>query len=281
MIELHKSRWFFTAWKRCFQSIRHAKTFLPFVGYAVLQFVLLLVLVYFTYPPFASFLIPVVRKLYGEAALHYPNNFLVLPSLYAQFNLVLSGIVGIVVIGIATKMFEMIFKGSAPQLKSGVNATFPRYGQLFVVWLVETVFILLFVVGLPLLLRKHAIENYQLARVVRLGCMFLGILVGALFAYTSALIILDRKGIFGSIARSLSIFRENAISTFFLIAIPTLLYFPINYVSQQSRFLVTKFNPEIVGFVLAIGILVSLIANYLMVGTVTMFYLWVTGRREY
>jgi len=252
------------------------KTFFPFLTYAVLQGAILAILVFFAYPPFSSVLVPLIRKLFGEAALHYPNNFIVLSPLFDQANFILSGIVGIVIIGMATHMFASLFRNRDPSLKKGLQVTLPKYGLLFVVWIIESALILCMVTGLPVLLNKVIQPGYQLVRIIKVGSFLLGILVGAMFAYTSALIVLDHRGIFRAISQSLSIFSGNALTSFFLIAIPSFLYFPINFLGRKAPFLVTKFAPEVVVIILAVGIVIALFANYILVGTVTRFYLLVT-----
>ena len=269
---------FFSAWGGCLRSMRVIKTFSPFLLYAGLQGVILAILVFFAYPPFSSVLVPLIKKLFGEAALHYPNNFIVLSPLFNQANFILSGIIGIIVIGMATQMFASLYRDQNPSFKNGLQVTLPKYGLLFVVWIVESALILCMVAGLPLLLNKMIHPAYRLMRIIQLGSLLLGILVGAMFAYTSALIILDQRGISKAISGSLSIFSGNALISFFLIAIPSLFHFPINFLSRKAPLLVTKFAPEVMIVILAVGIVIAIFANYILVGTVTRFYLAVTGR---
>jgi len=58
----------FLSWKSCFTSMKQGRIILLFLSYAILQVLFILTLMYFTYPPFSYFLVPVIKKVFGEQA---------------------------------------------------------------------------------------------------------------------------------------------------------------------------------------------------------------------
>jgi hypothetical protein len=75
-------------------AFRSPSVALPFLAFGLLQCCLLSLLAFFTWPPAAWAMIPVVRALGGEPALHYPTHFVLLPSMYRMVYLPLVATVG-------------------------------------------------------------------------------------------------------------------------------------------------------------------------------------------
>lgn len=256
-------------WIQSLRAMRRGKSFIPFLIFALLQGIMLIALLRFAYPPLSSVLAPIMRRFFGEVSLHYPHNFLVLPQMYNRANILLGGIVGVVVIGVATQMFAAIHQRRSPSFWGGVRESLPRYGWLFLVWLVETALILLIVGGLPSVLGGFI----PASRLVRSITYFVGLITSAAFAYTTAFVVLEKRHAVKAISGSLSIFGGNIIISFFLVAIPSLFHVPIDFLARRSELLIAKFIPETVAVVILTGIGISIVANYLLVGTVTGFYL--------
>jgi len=268
-------------WMQCFKSMRSVQTFVPFLLYAIIQTLLLYSLLNFSKPPFSSLFVPIIQSLFGEPALHYPNFFMVLSPLYSQINIILSGLIGIVIIGMATYIFAGTFNGERNGLGQSFKITLPKYGILFIIWIIETAFILVMIIGVPQILNSLLQPSYRLSRIFELVGLLLAIVVASIFAYTTVLIILDKQKLFQSIAKTFLIFKKNAVTSFFLVALPTLLYFPINYLTKKAPILVTKFSPEIIVILLGTGIVISFFSSYFMIGSITRFYLLLSESKRY
>lgn len=270
----------FWLWKQCFKSMRNLNTFLPFIVYAILQLFFLYGLVNFVNPPFSGIFIPIIKKFFGESALHYPNFFFVLTALFNQMNLVISGIFGIIIIGAATYLFSASFNEEHFGSGTAFGKTLPKYGSLFVLWFLETALTLAMVIGLPLLLTNFLQPDYRSGQIIELGGLFLGIFVASMFAYTTALIILDNQTLGRSISLTLSIFKKNPFISFLLVAVPTLMYFPISFLSKKPHLFINKFSPEMLATLLGTGVILSMITSYFQIGSITRFYLLLTEKQR-
>ena len=254
----------FWLWQQCFRSMTKIKTFIPFAFYATLQLVILISLVNFINPPFVMFYIPLIRQLFGEGALHYPTFFYILPPLFNQLNFVLSGLVGIILIGVATHVFAYNFMRDKISIRIAIRRTFSKYPSLLLIWIAESVISMTIILGLPFVLTEFLAPDYMVTRI---------------FAYTTAYIVLSYQSFGRSIAQTFVTFKKNIMITFALVAIPTFLYMPISYLTGKTNVIISKFSPEMVATILGLGIIISFLTNYFQINTITRFYIHLNDKK--
>jgi hypothetical protein len=75
-------------------ALRAPSVFLPFAVFAALQCAFLFLLASFTAAPLAPFMVPVIERLGGEEALHYPMHLVRMPAMYQKVYLPLVATVG-------------------------------------------------------------------------------------------------------------------------------------------------------------------------------------------
>lgn len=267
-------------WGQCFQSMKTGTTYIPFLIYAMVQVLLLYALNNFGRSPLAYVLVPLVRRFFGEAALHYPNFYMILAPLYSQLNIVLSGLLGIVMVGTATYIFAAGYMNRRVSFGQALGAVMKKYGLLFLVWLLVSAMIFGVIVGFPYLLLQLLQPSYMIGRVVEMLGLMLGMLTTAVFSFTSALIILDNQKLLKSMTNTIALFKGNAGTTFLLVAIPTLFYFPISYLSRRVDLIISKFSPEMIVVILSAGIVITFISGYVQTSTITRFYLLLREQRK-
>ncbi len=257
---------FLWTWKEALKAARKPVVLLPFFIYALAQTLIVAGLIFFMYPPFSFVFVPLQRVLGGEMALHYPNYFLSLPQAFDKVNFVLSGILGIGVIGLATLMFAA---GARPMpLGERIKIVGGRYGHLFGAWIVETALSLAVLYGFAHL----AARVPEWGIYVTAARVLFVILVSTLCAFTAALIMLERQSFARALAGSLKLFTSHGVVAFFLIGLPSLLQLPVQFVLSKSAVIVHKLNPEIIAVVVLAGIVAGMLANYFVIGTITSLY---------
>jgi len=278
MIQILKG--LFWIWKQSLQSMRNMKTLVPFMLYAILQLFLLYTLVNFFNAPFSYAMIPVIKNLFGESALHYPHFYHFLPPLYNQMNLIISGIFGIMLIGTATHLFAAYFQKTTTGIRSAFSVTLKNYGVLFILWIIETLINILIIIGIPLIINNFLQIGYPASRIVQYSAFFVSIIFTSIFAYSTALVILDKQSLLKAISKTCSTFKNNALMSLLLVGIPTLIYLPINFLIEKTDLLIAKFSPEIIVIILGSGILITFFTNYIQIGTITRFYIMLSERRQ-
>lgn len=273
----------FWLWSQCFRSMKQPGTFVPFFLYAVFQLLILYSLMNFESEPFSTLYIPLVQKIFGDAALHYPTFYYILVPFFNQINIILSGLVGVALIAVGTQLFAFSFNKEKSGIGDAIKSAMPKVLPLFVIWIIETTLTLLIMLGVPYLLKELlqiSAADWRANQIIELGSMLLAVLISSFFAFTTALIVLDNQKMFTSIAQTFTIFRKNAITTFFLMAVPTLLYFPISYLGKKSSLLISKFSPEIMAMLIGSGILITFVTSYFQIGSITRFYLYLKEDRR-
>jgi|GEM_PF-1650769 len=266
----------FWLWIQCFKSMRNVQTFIPFLLYAIFQAVLLYALINFSRAPFSGIFVPLIQKIFGDAALHFPNFYMVLTPLYSQINIIFSGLVGILLIGIATLIFAGIFNNHKTSFGQALSITMSKYGALFLVWIIVAALTLIMILGFPKLLNKLLQPSYSIGRIFDMVGLLLGILVASIFAYGTILIVIEKQGIISALSNTFLIFKKNAVTSFILVAVPTFFYFPISYLTRKSAIIITDFSPDVIILLLGAGIVISLFGSYFQVGSITRFYLLLT-----
>ncbi len=278
---MDKIKRIFWLWGQCFTAMGRVSTFVPFLIYALIQLGLLLSLADAVNSPLAGLYISIIRKLFSENALHYPNFFFILTPLYNQLNLVLSGIIGTIIIGVATMLFAGKFTDKTISVGQAFANTFSKYGALIVVWIIETILTLVFIIGLPYILNKFFMPDYRTGQIFELMGLILGILVVSMFAYTTALIVLNNQTIGASLSKTFKLFGKNGGTSFILVAVPSLMYFPLSYLLRKVNVIIDKFSPEMIAVLLGFGILLTLFTSYFQIGSITRLYLIQLERKRY
>jgi hypothetical protein len=258
---------FFWSWKQALQSCRKPATFLPFAVFAASQLVILAGLFLIVYPPFSFIFLPLQRQLYGETTVHYPNNFLVMPQMFEVLNIALSGMIGVWVIGRATVLF--FNSGDLKAAKLDLGLVGKKFFHLFAAWIGQTALILSVVFGFVWLSTKAPASARTYLNVLR---VLSAVLVSAIFTYTTAIILVERKPFWLALLQSARIFAGYVLVTFFLVALPALLQFPTQFLLANSLKVVRHLNPEIIAAVIATGVFLSMVSNYFMVSTITHLY---------
>ncbi len=278
MAFLEKVNLFFSVYLAGLRSLKKSLLWIPFLLYALIQLLLLLALVYFYVPLLSVILIPLIKGFIGDFALHYPAYFLFLPKTFSRANLVLGGILGSAFIGWQTYLFFSSFlPDRKAKLGEGLKASFSKYFLLLGVWLIETLVLLGWFYLIPRLgkgLLTGGFKNELAFEILSLG---VGIVFYGFFAYVFAAIVISGKNIFTGLGTSVSIYKRNFFSTYFFVLLPNLLTFPFTLLNHRAALLISKFNPEITFLILILEIGVSTIANYLLISTLTRFYLYDQG----
>lgn len=266
MYALAKSRIFWNVWQETLKSLDRPSLLLPFLIYATLQFFILIGLVYFVYPPFSHLFLPLQQWLFGETALHYPNNFVVLPNAFDLLNFALNGVVGVLVIAISTLMFYQLGDAKAPRLQVGRAGR--RYLHLFFVWIIEAGL----AYGILMLFANVSARLAGLATLLHIARYVAVITVSSLFVYTTILIVIENRPAWLALAGSIKYFKRYTFVTLLFVGLPSLWQVPIQYLNGHTAAIIRRLNPEIIAVIIGGGIIFSLAASYLIVGSVTLFY---------
>jgi membrane-anchored glycerophosphoryl diester phosphodiesterase (GDPDase) len=114
----------------------------------------------------------------------------------------------------------------------------------------------------------------MLLQVFSYAAIAVAFFVEALFIYAYPALIVERKSVFGAIARSFGVVKHVLFTTVLLVFIPRLLEVLFMVAKQKQQGLMNLTFPEITLFMLAAGIIISFISDSLVfLSTANLFIL--------
>lgn len=249
------------------------RVYLPFLIFAAIELVSLILLYLAPRPPFRAVLGPIIATFWGEQYLHYPANFDLLPKLAGLARMNLAVLFGSLLTGVAVAfLYKMTFMKALR-----------KYGSLLAI-----VFILTFTYYLTYKLVAMLLTNYFMAGNYKLILwgprawiglflplfnQLLALVLQCLFVYAIPVVLMSEKKFFAAIGASMAFFIKNFMVTLLLVGLPMLIALPLFFINQASPYLIAKFVPEIVLGLSVAGIVVnSLVIDPMITLTAAAYY---------
>lgn len=234
----------------------------------------------FTAHPFLSWaLAPLVARVAGAQALHYPELFRRLPELVLRADLLVTLTVGAVATGMGTRLFASAFSGRALEARAAFAETMHRLPALLLsqapapilLWLLSMVFERLGAVRLSSF--THALlPQVQLVA---------GVLVQAAFAYVAALVVLGRRSPLEAWRELPGTWGRGLAPAAVVLAAATLVLLPLQRLTAQTEPIVSRGVPELVAVTTLVLFAGTLFASWLVTGATTLVWMSaLSGRRE-
>ena len=260
------------SYKNIIARMFRGSLWVPFLVVAATQALLLLVLVNFYQPALQWLGVPVMKLSGGEGSLHYPFNFMALPLAVARAEMAVGVLVASVASGAATLLFAKALDrgvGEAPW-----KSAFRRYPALLVYGLILGVLMFGTFYLQNLVPRDMVLESRGIRWGSRFGILGLAILIQSFLVYATAWMMLRGQSLGAALKSSVRFTGRNLVPTVILVAIPVLIKYPISWLQGRSDMFVSKFKPEALAAVLWADIAVEMVLTFLMIGTLTFFFLW-------
>ena len=255
-----------------FRAIAKPLTWFPFLVYALLQFLMLLLLENYVHPYIYPVLHPLIALL-GEGRAdffgHYPELYLMLPTVYQWGKLIIGVVLEGLLIGITSVYFLRAFRNGEKGVS--VATAFTRWPILLIIWAVVTGILLIINLYLPDLFGDMLFKSPRRMMVFEIFLRLLTVAVYSVFIYAIPAVIVYRNGLLGAFKTTFRLFARNPFFSFFLALIPFLFSIPISYATDNVTTIVDKFTPELVFYILVAGIFVDFLINYFITGTVVKF----------
>ena len=103
------------SWIETSRNLGRARLWGPFLAFAMVQWLAVLLLTQFHRPILAGILIPLIRLLGGGSVLHYPAFYMALPTLFSRASLVLDLFFGAWLFGAAFLFFWQADRPTEPE----------------------------------------------------------------------------------------------------------------------------------------------------------------------
>ncbi|HOW42817.1 MAG TPA: hypothetical protein P5110_04875 [Candidatus Omnitrophota bacterium] len=263
---------------------KRPKVLWPFVIFAGIELSTLMLIYAAPRVPFNKLLAPPIRAFWGERFLHYPANFLLMPTLNSIVRNFLSVFIASLLTGSAVYLIWALYKGKKPSFSAALKQAGRKYSAFLAVVLL-TIFLFFVVLKImDFLLVKFFVAGHT--SLLKMGPriwfgplkvimnIFAGMLIQGVLVYAIPILAIGNDHFFKAIGKSCALFGKHFFKTLTLLVLPFLAYIPIVVLQYNSASLVDRFFPELILGICIVGILISsLIVDLVVTLSTTFFYI--------
>lgn len=236
-----------------------------FIWVGVLDLIALALLFLAPSPPVSYLIAPIIRTFWSDQYLHYPDNFLLLPKLFGHAHFLISTVVGVFITGLVIKQIEGEYTGEKSSTISSMQIVLKKYISLVIAWLISYG---VYVAGLRLLM----ILLPPVFPVQLFASFLLGVVIQAVLAFFLPALIVLNQGFLRGLWEATRFGARNVLLTSAVILLPVFLALCFSVAKLYTPFFV-RVHPEIVLWILAVGIILSVLVDLWVTSSVTLLYL--------
>jgi len=275
-------------WKVVFSALqKHPAIAIPFCISGCVKLFGIAVIFFSIFYPLSIVFGPLIKSLYGEAFLHYPLNFTLMPKLFYYVQIATYIFLEGFLTSMAVWMVFRVNDGKKPGLRESAGKALPKY--IAVMALLASIYIIVFLLNyaemfaikrflirfkfMEILIKKNLLEFI-------LVCVnfFIVALLETVLAFAIPFIVLENKKFFKAIGSSFSLAARNFGSVFILILAPTLFVLPFTLLGAGLPILTNKTFPEITFIVLGGSVIIGFLADCMV--TLSLTFLFLSKRDE-
>ena len=239
---------------------------LPLLLTTMLDLFMLTLLYYVPRPPLRMVLGPLVGAGWGTRFLHYPVNFSLLPKLYTFSRHLFGSLAGVLITGITLSLARSVIMKRRADIVFSFRKAVSRYWRLLGVWALVsgTLF------SVSVMIDTFAGVNLHFS-----GRFTVIMIVKAFFVFSLPAVIINNRKVVSSLRYSIKVFSEYPAVSLMIVALPGLLFIPLNYLHAALPHLKDTFYPETALYVLGARAVVVSAADYLITLTAALFLITV------
>ena len=259
-------------YKQVFLMLQKNPTILfLFLILGILDGIALTILFFAPIPPISNLLAPIIRTFWSDQYLHYPSNFLLLPKLFGHAHFLISTIIGVFISGIIIKKIEADNQEQKISTLVAAGDVFKKYVSLVVAWLISY--------GVFMLSLKGFLYLLPPIMTIRLvGSFVLSLLVQSIIAFLLPSVVLVNRNFFYAFWNGLRTGFQNIILMSGIFFIPTFLILTLSFIKLYTPLFI-QIYPELVLWVLAGGIVITMIVDILVTTSATLIFLRVRNEK--
>lgn len=246
------------------------------VGFLI-QTGVILILLFAAHPTLSWFMAPLLRAVTQDDVLRFPELLRRLPGLAGSVAVVLGLALGSLLSGAATRLFADCFRGVV--LRPGLAWTdaLNRWGALLIAALPAALlgWVMQALPGALTGVRMSSISRRLLPEV--LGGI--GLVMTALFLYTTVLVMLEGRGAFAALREVPRTWARGFVPALVVVLLVSLLRMPLDRLALASASIVDRGIPELTVVLALLQAGVGALAGFLLTGSATLLYLSAVSSR--
>jgi len=255
----------------------------PFTIIAFVQILILEIIFFAPRYPLSIFFRPIIQRIQGEIFLHYPFNFTLMNKWFQSVQIPIFVLLSSLLIGVAVAIIDFINKDKKIEMKEVFKRVLPLYIHLVVYGVIAV----LCIIGLgklygllikrALIIRSTTGIFFFIKKAVLILApyfnLFFAVLVSTLLAFVMPIIVLEKKNVFTALLRNFKMISKTFWFVLVVIVLPALLYLPVLLLKSNTRLFQDILPPEGWGFILILGILLTLFIDAVQYTAITSYYL--------
>lgn len=257
----------------------------PTITLAFIQLLFLEILYFSPQHPLVNFFGPLIRSIWSEEYLHYPQNLILLPKMFYYVQIFIYLFIGSFLLALSAKIVAVLNEHSRVNMKVAIKETGRLYVHIFCASLISYILFQVFASGYV-----HFLESFIKSKPFGWTTTFLnkallwtipyfqflaGILASTFVVYVIPIIVIEKTKIFSAILKNLKILLHAFPTTLLIVGLPTLFYLPILALRNNIPILMNTLGPEIQLIVIVVGLIVSMAIDLMIVVSTTTLYLFV------
>ncbi len=259
-------------YKQVFLMLQKNPTILfLFLILGIFDGIALTILFFAPIPPVSNILAPIIRTFWSDQYLHYPSNFILLPKLFGHAHFLISTVFGVFISGMIIKKIEVDNQGQKISTLSAAGFVFKKYLSLIVVWLISYGVFTLSLKGFLYILPRNI--TIQLV-----SSFILSLIVQSVVAFLMPSLIILNRNFFYAVWNGLKMGIQNIVFMAAIFFIPMALAFGLSFAKLYTPLFI-RIYPEAVLWILAGGIVITLIVDILVTSSATLIFLKVRNEK--
>lgn len=262
---------------------------MPFIIIAFLECLVLELLFFSTRPPVSYVTNPIIRKFFGDAFLHYPGNFILLPKLFYYGQVLVYVFCGAFLTAVAVNIYKNLAMELPLKAKALFKNAFKNYISFFgYAIIVTTLFFILRNTELYVfekifnkIARLLPFSISSIYKVLTILLIFVtNLIFQVLFILTIPLIVLEKMKLFKAIIKSIYLGVRKFSTIFILISLPFFIYFPVLFLKSFANEIMDKTFPEVNLLISIAGIVLSIFLDCFSLLCVSKFLFdWLNNKK--
>ena len=263
-------------WEEALAMLRSPSVLGPFFIFAALQFLVLVCLTLFSVSPLSVVMVPVVKLLGGEEALHYPMHMILLPQMYHQVYLPLAILVGFALFGWAVSLMVDYYERAGVDIPGRTRRpTASMIPSLVVLGLIYVGVIT--AVQLSFSYIGTRLPVGVAGPLVSLVGVAVVVAVQALLIYSVFFLVTRTSNPLEAVGLSARHGLKHPGLTVMIVLTVLLIHLPVDFLSSRADKIALKFDPQLVAVLLSVGIVFEILTNFFLFASTTAA---VTGGRK-
>jgi hypothetical protein len=265
--------------------VQHPVILFPTATLAFIQLLLLEILYFAPQKPLSIFFGPLIKSIWSEEYMHYPQNLILLPKMFYYVQIIIYLVLGSFFLAFTSKIVSVLNVHPRVNLKSSFKETLSTYIHIFFASIISYILfqilangyvkILNYIINIKPFGASVSFWNKTLLWTIPYFQFLLGILASTLIVYVVPIIVIEKLKIFPAILKNFRVLFHSFPTTILIVGLPSLFYLPILALRNNVPFLMHSLAPEIQLIVIILSLLISMGVDLMIIVSTTTLYLFV------